>query len=242
MKTTTGQSVEEQVYARSWEAAQRRTTLLDHWSAHPWSANVMVSYFLLPDSLHLAEVLVPVLRDLRMAGLDVVAPEELHLTLQSVGFLSAIGTEGCREVNDAVSGITSRLSRPSVHLGGVNMTDQGVFIEVRQWPLLADLRRQVRTAVAKVIGPARLRDADDFMPHIALGYVNRHMDAADVVRRVEPFRHTTFGRWDVASVDMVRLTRRTGHYRFDVMRRHELLAHAAGLPHRTASANRDLLA
>jgi hypothetical protein len=105
-----------------------------------------------------------------LPGLDLVPARWLHLTTQGVGFTDEV-SDGQVDAIVAVSGEYLEASgQLFVTLGPARVTPEAILLDVSPVQPLAAIRRELRAAIAEVLGKARLMEADTWAPHVSVAY------------------------------------------------------------------------
>lgn len=147
-------------------------------------------------------------------GLDLVPPQWLHLTVQSVAFADDL-TAG--ELDELIATVRDRLRHvapATVEVQPATVWEEGIVLPVLPEGTLDPVRTAVRAGIASVCGPDRVRgSADGFSPHVTIAYNSLERDASDLVRLIddlEPLPVTL----DVDRVSLVEMDRDTRVYRW----------------------------
>ena len=201
---------DEDLYERAWEAFRRLSRPADHrrdWGH--WAAG---------HDLHLL-VLAPVagaasrasitrvqgaLRNL--AGVEIHPPEFLHITLQSLGFVSRAElqpSDGLRRLALELAPRIAQINPFEVMLGGVNALHSCAFLEVRPSAGLRALRHAVRAAAGA--GIQELDPYPDYLFHLTIGYFGQRASMHTLVPAIARLRGHAAGRLLVDRVDLVAL-------------------------------------
>jgi 2'-5' RNA ligase len=195
----------------AWPSAER---LSNHWTWRPeWSCDRPCLWWYLtfrgaPPLRRAAEALG---EPLARAGLDVIPPLWLHLTVCEVGF--ADGVDDAR-ADAVVRAVRRRLAgqRPfRLTLGPVDTLPGAVVLTARPLGSLRALRRQLLLATASVTDLPPGQPSDDaFWPHVSLAYANRPLRRADVLRGLAHPKVQV----EVDRVTLAAVTRRDRHYQW----------------------------
>lgn len=216
-----GRIEEDAAYAAVWEDLLGRERMADHWSTHAWAPDERrLTWFLTLAPGPLREEVVRLQEPVDLPFLDPLAPAALHLTMQEI----APGDEVAPAQVDALAREARRRLadlRPfALELEGVNAFDQAVVLQVFGWPPVLAVRHRLRAAIAAVLEPSRLGNAEEgFIPHVSLAYANGAGDVAEVVGQVAALRDAHVGMWTVEHVDLVELRRRGQAYEWDLRHR-----------------------
>lgn len=191
----------------------------DHWKWRPdWTASRprLLWYLTFEDAPDLRAAAAPSREALLAAGADVVPPEWLHLTVTDVGFCDELDDWGVRTARESVRTALRQMPAPELTVGPVGVLPDAVVLPAEPVGTLRTIRESVRRASAEV-GMALPDDVDwHCWPHISLCYVNGRTDherLREIVDEADP-------RTVVVSCDrmsQVLVTRRHGHYRWEVV-------------------------
>jgi hypothetical protein len=105
-----------------------------------------------------------------LPGLDPIPARWLHLTAQGVGFTDEVSDEDVAAVLAASAWRLKGFAAPRVTLGPALVVPEAILLEITPADGLAAIRRELREAIATVLGPARLAGTDEWMPHVSLAY------------------------------------------------------------------------
>ncbi|TXR57637.1 2'-5' RNA ligase family protein [Quadrisphaera setariae] len=152
---------------------------------------------------------------LDVPGLDVVPAPWLHLTVHGVAFTDEVDDDDVDRVVAAARTRLAALEAFDVQLGPAVLHGGGALLPAAPAEPFHALQRELRAAVADVLGPDRVEgDGAGFRPHVSLAYSNRAWDAtalAERVRAVEP----AVARVRVSEAQLIRLGRDEHLYRWD---------------------------
>jgi 2'-5' RNA ligase len=159
---------------------------------------------------------------LQVSGLEVIPDRWLHLTMQGIGFVGEVDEV---DVAKIVSAATARLStlRPFVVALGPTVVDPEVVrLGVNPAEPVAQLRHELRAAIADVWGPEHVPDdADDFTPHVSLAYSNRDGDMQTVLTAASAVTPTP-GAATISHAELILLNRDNREYQWTTYARVQL--------------------
>lgn len=191
----------------------------DHWTWRPdWTAHRprLLWYLTFEDAPDLRAAAAPSREALLAAGADVVPPEWLHLTVTDVGFYDELDDWAVRTACESVRAALRQVPAPELTVGPVRVLPDAVVLPAEPVGPLRTFREAVWRASTEVgIAPA-----DDIgghrWPHVSLCYINGRTDherLREIVDEADP--RTVVVRCDRMS--QVLVTRRHGHYRWEVV-------------------------
>lgn len=105
-----------------------------------------------------------------LPGLDLIPARWLHLTMQGVGFADEVSDEEVAALLAASAGRLKGYAVQRVTLGPALVMPEAILLDVTPASGLASIRRELRKAVADVLGAARLAGGDEWMPHVSVAY------------------------------------------------------------------------
>lgn len=147
----------------------------------------------------------------RIAGVDAVPTDWLHLTVQDVGFCDELPEANVQTAVQAAARAIADLRARPLTLGPV--TTMGSAVVLAGWPAdhLRRLRNRLREAMAAV--GLTVPGPDEFRPHVSLGYVNRDCDERTVMERLRTVRDLTT-TLHAPRLTLAAVTRRDRHYQW----------------------------
>lgn len=154
----------------------------------------------------LAEHYAPLLR--RLAVLDAVPNRWLHLTMQGIGFTDDVRRA---EVDAIVAAARRRCAdlRPfALTLGPVRLDAEALGLAVRAVDPLTKVRDAIRAAIGDVWSLGNVPEpAENFHPHVTLGYSNAAGAAEPIAQALEEFNGDYTCEVDVSAASLIELNR-----------------------------------
>ncbi len=120
-----------------------------------------------------------------LPDLDMIPARWLHLTTQGVGFTDEVTDD---QVAAIITCSRERLSGFAPHhvtLGPAKVTPEAILLDVAPVAPLAAIRRELRGAIADVLGSRRLMETDEWTPHVSVAYSSGAAPAAPYVAALE---------------------------------------------------------
>lgn len=162
-------------------------SMRDHWWWRPgWQTGRSfytwhVTFSDQPAVERLVQSYEPVLA--KLAVLDPVPLQWLHLTMQGVGFTDEVTESDVSRIIDAARQRCAKLEPFVVTIGPAQVDPETIQMAVRPTERLAELRNAIRTAIGTVWGPEKVPEpADGYRPHVSLGYSNSAGPATSVTQ------------------------------------------------------------
>jgi hypothetical protein len=109
----------------------------------------------------------------RLAGLpdlDMIPARWLHLTTQGVGFTDEVTDSETDALLAATEKRLKGFGSQRVTLGPAKVTPEAILLDVDPVAPLAAIRRELRGAIADVLGADRLPETDEWTPHVSVAY------------------------------------------------------------------------
>ncbi|MEE8422400.1 MAG: hypothetical protein V3S31_06445 [Dehalococcoidia bacterium] len=213
--------------ARDWaEFEARSEPLADYWAAweersHGWRVPIQ---FLQPiglDSPKFIEPLKPLLDALEaLDEVGVIPVEWMHLTTVNVGFLMATDIMWSQVETFYVNASprVRRIAPFDLKLGGVSVTEDGVYLGVDDGLTIREVRRQLRLGVPKVHevlreDPQVGGDSDGYIPTVQLAHFTGAGERGRVLEALAPYREIEGGVLTQTHIKMARIPiQPTDHY------------------------------
>ncbi|HTX28987.1 MAG TPA: 2'-5' RNA ligase family protein [Streptosporangiaceae bacterium] len=120
-----------------------------------------------------------------LPGLDAIPARWLHLTTQSVGFTDEVSDEEVAALLAASAGRLKGFTAQRVTLGPARVVSEAILLDVNPASGLTAIRRELREAIAEVLGATRLAGRDEWMPHVSVAYSHGAGPRAPYVAAVE---------------------------------------------------------
>mgnify|MGYP001205261284 CR=1 FL=1 len=202
-----------------WTAfAASDAPLLDYWLAweersHGWRVPIQFLQPIGVDYPKFTEPLQPLLDVLGKLDEVVVIPTDwMHLTTVHVGFLMAAGIMWSQVETFYVNASprVRRIAPFDLALGGISVTEDGVYLGADGGGSVREIRRQLRLGVPKVNevmkdDPLVTEDGDSYAPTIEIAHFTGEGQRRRVLEALEPFRTIEAGSVAISQVKMARL-------------------------------------
>jgi len=200
----------------------------DHSTWYPdWTRNRprVLWYLTFEHAPGLAAAARPVAELLAGCAADVVPPQWLHLTVSDAGFADELDSFSLAASADAVRRAVRDLPALDLALGPVAALSDAVALGVAPVEPLRRVRELVRRSMAEV-GVQPPDDLDGpFWPHVSLCYVN-DLSHHDRLWDVVTSQAALPAQVRADRVSQVLVTRRDGHYEWEVLSEAPLLGSA----------------
>ncbi|HEU4946585.1 MAG TPA: 2'-5' RNA ligase family protein [Kribbella sp.] len=119
------------------------------------------------------------------AGLELVPPRWLHLTVHGVGLLEEISIRQVRSIADAVARELSLVGAQPATFDRWSVNHGVICLMPASTAVFNDVRGAVRAGMAEVLGATGLAEpVDGFEPHVSIAFVTADQPAAPVVERL----------------------------------------------------------
>ncbi|EWM19738.1 2'-5' RNA ligase family protein [Kutzneria sp. 744] len=194
-----------------WAAFQMVDTLAEHWDRPGWrpgraSYHWMVLTRLGAAGLNLLRHAQAGLAD--QPGLDLIAPDAVHLTVSRVGWESDIPAEQLPRIAAAGRAHCADLRQFEVEVGPLAGSRGAIRFSIAPWDDLLRLHDRLRAATLDVLGEsATPAPSSAFRPHLGIAYSGSAQPARPLVQAVQALRHLPCAREVVAAAELVRLER-----------------------------------
>lgn len=222
-------------------AAERRAAaphqphaLVSHWDWRPeWAEERPCWFWYLtfdPGTIEQAVARDDLARVRATPWLDEVPDRWLHLTVCEVGYADELDESVVAEIRDRVSAVAAREGHLRLRLGPVRAMRSAVVLQADGGEQLRSLQRGAREATAQVLG----RDALSlhplrFWPHVSLGYANGPVPG-ELVSALLAAMRPVGATVRPTGLELVAVTRRSGHYQWGGPRQRSGVGLAAGTP------------
>ena len=151
----------------------------------------------------------------RFEGLDVLRTDELHLTVQGLGFVGEITEYDVTAIVESSQVELAELSPRIVTAGPAHVDSETVQVALHPADQLAEIRTALRRGIATVWGSDNVPEHDQgFRPHITLAYSNTVNRRAEIVAAVEEVGSPTV-TLPIERVSLIRLHRDNSRYEWD---------------------------
>jgi 2'-5' RNA ligase len=115
--------------------------------------------------------------------LDPVPDPWLHLTMQGLGLRGEINEDDVAAIGERAAGRLAEMDAFDIVIDRPRFTPEATRWDPRPAGPIARIRNEVRAAIGEIWSTVP-EDADDFTPHITIGYGNRDADAAPILEAV----------------------------------------------------------
>jgi 2'-5' RNA ligase len=146
-------------------------------------------------------------------AIDPVPPPWLHLTLCDVGFLDEVGQHQLEVMTEAVAHELRLCSPFELSLGPIALYPDALTLAAGPHSRLRELRNRIERAMESADLNPRHHPADQFWPHVTLGYLNRRAEMQPVLDTLGDEDAT--GTVTVRDVTLAAVSRRHGYYQWD---------------------------
>lgn len=193
-------------------------TMISHWWWRPgWSPGKAfytwhVTFDELSPMARLAALYRPALS--RLPELDVLTTDQLHMTMQGIGFTHEVDGRDVAAIVAATRTELAALPAPTVEVGRPYVDRETVQAAVLPVAQIADLRRALRRGIAAVWGDQVPESMEDFRPHVTLAYSNAEQDRSAVAEAVASI-DAPVTQLRVSRLSLIRLHRDNTRYEWD---------------------------
>ena len=195
------------------------TSLVDHWGWRPdWQVErpCLMWYLTFEDQPELADLALRSHERLRpLDTVDLIPVPWLHLTLDEVGFVDAVGPEDVDRVVESVRAVIADWRSGPIHLGPVTTMEDAVVLAATSAADLDELCGRLRTATTAVLARDPGYEPIPFWGHVSLAYTNQPCDAASVLAPLTALAGETL-TVSVPRLTLAAVTRRDRHYQWSV--------------------------
>jgi len=139
-----------------------------------------------------------------LPGLDLIPPQWLHLTTQSVGFTDEVSDADVTAIAAAARHLAA-IQPPRVTIGPARVASEGIAMPVTPAGSLDPLRDGLRAAIAEVWSPAAVPEAQEWTPHVSIAYSNVTGPAGTYLAALD--EEDTTAAMDVRAVQLIILGR-----------------------------------
>jgi 2'-5' RNA ligase len=168
--------------------------LRSHWSEMPeWGQgrSLWAMYFTFGEEVQLHRLVADYQNQLReIDGIDLIARNWLHLTMQGIGFTDEVPLDLVNRILKRAEKL--KLPRPGT-VGPPLLDLDAIAMPVAPISGLVNLRQGLLSIATDVLGaraPYRLPEpVGGFSPHISIGYANTEVPAAHLIPRLERVQH-----------------------------------------------------
>jgi 2'-5' RNA ligase len=211
----------EAYYAQRWQNLQQLDSMMDHWYWRPgWHVgrSFYAWHITFKDAPEVQRLAAFYQDRIRLAFLDPVPAEWLHLTMQGVGFTDEVSDHDIQAIVLAAQERCKQLAPFTLRLGPVDADPQGTPLAVRPWAPVVELRQAIRAAIADVWGGEQVPEAaDGFFVHVTIFYGNAVADVSPLRQALTELRSTPPVETTVRSVSLIRLNRDEKIYKWETV-------------------------
>jgi len=151
----------------------------------------------------------------RFDSLDVLRTDQLHLTIQGVGFTDEVTDSDVSAIVEATRLELASVATPTVAVGRPHVDRETVQVAISPVGAVAELRVALRCGIAAVWGAEHVPESmDGFRPHVTLAYSNSDHDRGEVERKVDQIEARS-ARFAVPTLSLIRLNRDNARYEWD---------------------------
>jgi 2'-5' RNA ligase len=195
------------------------TQLVDHWGWRPdWHVErpCLMWYLTFEDQPELADLALRSHERLRpLAAVDLIPVPWLHLTLDEVGFVDAVGPDDVDRVVESVRAVIADWRSGPIHLGPGTTMEDAIVLAATSAADLDELCGRLRTATTAVLARDPGYEPLPFWGHVSLAYTNQPCDAASVLAPLATLAEETL-TVSVPRLTLAAVTRRDRHYQWTV--------------------------
>ena len=178
-----------------WERLLARDSMVpdmpgwrDEWAPDRRS---LVFLFEVGDLAEVVDVATRVGEALETVGVRPIAPESLHLTIRSVGFVDELVDDPNAVIEQAAHALEGTRAA-SVKIVGAGSFDDTAILQVAPWDSLRAIQQPLLAhvpALSPSWAEAERRAAEGgFAPHISVAYYEQPIPSSDIARALQPFR------------------------------------------------------
>lgn len=200
-------------FAEAWQALQERDTVEPATRIfNLWGADATPFYvFVLRPNAAVARRLTELQQPMISAGIhQIIPPEFLHITVQSIGNLGAGGLTVpiADELADVVANAVATVAPFAVRLRGVSSFGSAVFAGVYEDDAMSPLHATQRAIVDALLDANRVvarHPERPYVPHLSLCYYDRAYATRQVIEVLTPSRDDDCGFMQVDALELVRV-------------------------------------
>lgn len=150
---------------------------------------------------------------------DLVAFTDLHMTIERVAFADEIDTDSRRRVEEGVSIALRGFAPLRFEVGPLAGSSGALSFSAAPKNRLNELRSRILTATHSAGFATHVSVADPFRPHVGIGYCNRAVDAAPIIKQVRELRALRPVEVCINELTLVALTRHERAYSWEIASR-----------------------
>lgn len=146
--------------------------------------------------------------------LDVLTTDQLHMTIQGIGFTDAVRDDDLSAIVEATRSELAKLSRPTVEARTPHVDAETVQVAIQPVEAVWDLRLALRRGIAAVWDEVP-ESMDGFRPHVTLAYSNAESSSR---REIEDTVHavdSTPAAFEISALSLIRMNRDNTRYEWD---------------------------
>jgi 2'-5' RNA ligase len=217
-----------EVIEEDWHLFRQLDRMRNHWDRPGWTAGRRAYYWYLTfDGVSELEDLAAMCqRAISSPHFDLVPTDELHMTIDRVGFMDEVSESSIQAIEDAAERECQLLVPFACALGPLAGSAGAARFSATPWVPIFELRDVLRRATRSIL-PHALPDEGPFRPHVGIGYSNTAAPAGPVIRAVESVRQFPSVTTVVTSAALVSLERQERAWLWDIRRKVELRGRSA---------------
>ncbi|QLY33953.1 2'-5' RNA ligase family protein [Nocardia huaxiensis] len=190
--------------------------MVNHWGRNEWPAgHEKYFWYLTFEDPELVEMAANCQAQLKVAGIDLVPLNGLHITVLRIASSADITEASIQAIVDCAKKRISEVSTFRITVGPLSGSQGAVRFTVSPWTELFKLHQIVRESTLQALPELMLTDTDNFRPHLGVGYSNCQQSADSIIEKVLQTRDITPVTIEVSSIKLVRLRRESKAYRWN---------------------------
>jgi 2'-5' RNA ligase len=144
-------------------------------------------------------------------SLDVLRTDELHMTIQGIGFTDAVRDDDVSAIIEATRIELAKLPRETIEARAPHVDSETVQVAVQPVAAVRELRLALRRGIAAVWNDVP-ESMDGFGPHVTLAYSNAESDRRQEIEEAVHGIDSTPARFEVSALSLIRLNRDNAAY------------------------------
>lgn len=204
-----------------WAAFAALDRMTNHWDRPGWRPGRTAYYWYLSfRHQHDVQALAEQCQSAVDAPyIDLVAPTDLHMTIERIAFADEIGVGDCQQVAENVRTALRGFTELRFQIGPLAGSSGALSFSVSPKDCLRELRSRVLVGMHSTGFAMDASDTDPFRPHVGIGYCNRLVDAAPIIEQVRALRTLPQVNVCISELTLVTLTRHERAYSWEVAER-----------------------
>lgn len=204
-----------------WATFAALDRMTNHWDRPGWRPGRTAYYWYLsfrdqPEVHALAEQCQSVVA---APHFDLIAPTDLHMTVERVAFAEEIEESALRQVVRNARIELSGFGELRFHVGPLAGSKGALSFSTSPQRRLFELRSLVLTATHCAGSALGVPIAGTFRPHVGIGYCNRTVDARPIIEQVHGLRTLPPVNVCISELALVELTRHERAYSWEIFDR-----------------------